>query len=176
MSIPDGVRESIREKVWALADQVGWMALSDSARSKKYEEWTRDQQIGGVLGHYVDPKQVRVYIKDTVIKPYVRARSSDHARPLRVVGIPEDAHMVEVYVKPHGRRLADGKVVCWGNARDWKSILLAVYERAYLADGATPYAAVLMAASGRNADDGFRIMVSDVAERLGIGCVRWLDT
>jgi hypothetical protein len=176
MSIPDGVRERIREKVWALADQVGWMALSDSARSKRYEEWTRDPEIGGVLGQYVDPKQVRVYIKDTVIKPYVRAGGSDQARPLRVAGVPENARLVESYVKPHGRRLDDGRVVCWGNARDWKGVLLAVYERAYVVKNATPYSAVLMASSGRYAEDGFRAMVADVAARLGIGNLRWLET
>src|SRR3989442_15416146 len=131
MSIPAKVRLAVRERVWSLAKEVDWPTLPDSARSRKYEEWTRDPEIGGLLGHYVDPKQVRVYIKDTVIKPYVRAGGSDQARPLRVAGVPENARLVESYVKPHGRRLDDGRVVCWGNARDWKGVLLAVYERAY---------------------------------------------
>jgi hypothetical protein len=166
----------MRRKVWGIADGLGWISLSDAARSKKYEEWTRDPDIGGVLGQYLDPKRVRVYLKDTIVKPYVIAKGSDQARPLRVAGVPEDAKFVESYIKPHGRRFANGSVVCWGNARDWKGVLLAVYERAYVVDGATPSAAILMEASGRYSDDGFRAMVADLADRLGIRSLSWLDT
>src|SRR5207253_1228063 len=49
MSLPPKTRKSIRDKVWTLADRADWLTLSDSIRSRKYEEWTRDPEIGGVL-------------------------------------------------------------------------------------------------------------------------------
>jgi hypothetical protein len=175
MSIPAKVRLAVRERVWSLAKEVDWPTLPDSARSRKYEEWTRDPEIGGLLGNYVDPKQVRVYIKDSVIKPYVIALRSDQARTFRALDIPHDALMAEGYLKPHGRRLEDGRVVCWGQARDWKLVLLAVWERAYENPSATPYGAVLNSATGQWAADAFRAKALDLAQRLGVRHLIWLD-
>jgi len=176
VSIPTKVRTAVRERVWDLAVQVDWATLSDSARSRKYEEWTRDPLIGGLLGNYIDPKQVRVYLKDSVIKPYVIALRSGQARPLRALGLPEDALSSESYIKPHGRRLPDGSVVCWGQARDWKAILVAVWERAYEEPGASPFGAVLSGASGQWAAQAVRDRAEELGRRLGIPRLVWLDT
>lgn len=176
MSIPASVRYSVRERVWTLADAAGWATLPDSVRSRKYEEWTRDPKIGGLLGNYVDPKQVRVYLKDSVIKPYTIARGGDQTRPFRALRLPDDTITAEGYMKPHGRRLEDGRVVCWGQARDWKGVVLAVWERAHDQPGATPYAAVLTAATGQWAMDQLRAKAKELANRLGIGQLVWLDT
>ena len=176
MSIPTKVRNAVRERVWDLAEQVDWATLSDSARSRKYEEWTRDPLIGGVLGNYVDPKQVRVYLKDSVIKPYVIALRSGHARPFRALGLSDDSISSEAYIKPHGRRLSDGRVVCWGQARDWKAILLAVWERAYEERGASPFGAVLSGASGQWAEPAIRDKAEELSRRLGVQRLIWLET
>jgi hypothetical protein len=45
------------------------------------------------------------------------------------VGIDREAEIAEVWERPHGRRLKDGRVVVWGSADDWKLILTAVHER-----------------------------------------------
>jgi hypothetical protein len=145
-------------------------------RSRKYEEWTRDPEIGGVLGHYIDPKQVRVYLKDSVIKPYTIARGRDHSRAFRALSLADDSSMAAGYTKPHGRRLEDGRIICWGQARDWKMILLAVWERARDEPGAEPYAAVLTVATGQWSAELFRAKATELAERLGILRVIWLDT
>ena len=176
MSIPTKVRVAVRERVWALANEGDWTTLPDSARSRKYEEWTRDPDIGGVLGNYIDPKQIRVYLKDSVIKPYVIALRSGQVRPFRALGLAEDTLTAEVYFKPHGRRLEDGRVVCWGQARDWKVVLLAVWERAHEKAGATAYGAVLSGATGQWAADAGRAKAGELARRLGVRHLIWLDT
>lgn len=175
MSIPPGVRAQIRRRIWALADEIDWATLADSARSRKYEEWTRDPDIGGVLGNYIDPKHVRVYLKDSVIKPYTIARGSDHTRPLRALGLGDTEPVEQEYLKPHGRRFADGRIVCWGQARDWKAVIVSVWERAVDAGFATPYAAVLTGANGPWGSDAFREKAERLARRLDVARVVWLD-
>ena len=68
--IPDDVRDRLRNIVWSRADELGWSSLTDGDRASHYERWTRDKEIGGILAHYMDPRKVRVYIKDSLLKPY----------------------------------------------------------------------------------------------------------
>jgi hypothetical protein len=91
----------------------------------------------------MDSGKVRVYIKDTLLKDYAGHRLADDVAPLRALGFSSPfAEAEETYVKPHGRRLLDGRIVCWGRAEDWKSILMALHERAYVRESARPHAAV----------------------------------
>jgi hypothetical protein len=169
------VREALRQRLWETADRIGWMSLSPVVKSKSYEDWTRDPQVGGLLARYIDRGQVRVYLKDTLLKDYVREHLADESRPFRVLGIT-DAAAVEAYIKPHGRRLGDGRVICWGRAEDWKSVLMAVHERTYAKGNARPFAAVLMQPTGRLHEDHVRELIEDAAKKLGIERIVWLDT
>ena len=47
-----------------------WIVLSTSEKSKHYEAWVRDPEIGGALSAYVNLSDVRVYLKDTLMKDY----------------------------------------------------------------------------------------------------------
>ena len=176
MSVPDGIRDELRTRLWETADRIGWMSMSATAKSKCYEGWTRDPAVGGLLSRYIDGGQVRVYLKDTLLKDYARSRLADESRPLRVIGVDDGVARVYTYIKPHGRRLADGRVICWGRADDWKSVLMAVHERAYAKKGVRPFAAVLMQPKGRLHEDRVRELVEDTAKKLGIDTVVWLDS
>jgi len=150
--------------------------MSAGAKSKQYENWTRDPDIGGLIGRFVDAGKVRVYIKDTLLKDYARVRLADEKRPLRVCGLAESVVIVERYVKPHGVRLDDGRTLCWGRADDWKAILMALYERTFMHMQAGPFAAVLMYADGRFQEMRFREMVEKAAHKLSIEKVVWLNS
>src|SRR5438132_1641596 len=112
-------------------------------KSPLYEAWTRDSEIGGRLSRYMDQRQIRVYIKDTVMKGYVRNRQSDPTLPLSMLRISSQTPIAEAFERPHGRRLQDGRVIAWGNAEDWKLVITAIHERSYGIKGARPYAAIL---------------------------------
>jgi hypothetical protein len=174
MRIPDEIKEQIRQHLWTRAEELGWSHLADSDRARYYEEWTRDAAVGGRLGHFMDPRKVRVYIKDSLLKPYERARLSNTAqavfRLLQVGGVP----FVHTYEKPHGRRLQDGRVICWGKSRDWKLLLMAAFERARRGKSLKAYAVVFIA-SGKTADQSTRELIADAAIRLGIERVEWLE-
>jgi len=176
MAVPKDIRDSIKKKIWDKADELGWAGLSDLDRANWYENWSKDKEIGEVLAHFMDPRRVRVYIKDSLLKPYLRSRLEDGAaNVLLAAGLAQDGPPIRsTFEKPHGRLLFDGKIVCWGHSKDWKSILVSVFERAYRLESAIPYAAVLIE-TGRTTNSGVREMISEIGLRLGLDRVVWLE-
>ncbi len=173
--MPDAARDRLRDTIWKLADELGWSALTDAERSTHYERWTRDPNIGGTIAHYMDARKVRVYIKDSLLKPYERARlSGSEQKILNSLAVPADTEVADRYIKPHGIRFADGRIVSWGNSRDWKSVVMAMYEREVLSPGSSPFGMVLIE-NGKTADTKARTMVRGAAKRLGIQKVEWID-
>jgi hypothetical protein len=172
MRIPEEVRQGLRQMLWARADEIGWQNLTWVEKSPIYEQWTRDVAVGGILLRFMDARQLRVYIKDTLMKGYVRDRQSDPSRPLRMLSISTD-DVVEVFERPHGRRLQDGRVVVWGNAEDWKLVVTSVHERAFGVVNGVKHAVVLFQSFGRFHENETRTMVEDAALKLGIGQILW---
>lgn len=173
--IPDRIRDEMKRLLWAEADSLRWSTLPDSERAKHYELWTRSPEIGGRLGHFMDPRKVRVYIKDSLINPYERSRLSLLEDEVwRLLSFPDPGLPAQRYVKPHGRRLSDGKIVCWGNSRDWKLILMAAFERAHAHARYDPFGVVLLE-SGRTSEDHQRQLIRDAASHLGIRDLAWLE-
>jgi len=173
MSLPDEVRDQLRERMWQIADQINWLALGPTEKTQYYENWTKDAQVGGVLQRFMPFGQVRVYIKDSLLKDYPRARRADQEKPFRMLGLDGAVQFTTAFIKPHGRRLSDGRIVCWGRAADWKMILMAVFERSFNTPDATPYAAVLTESGGKFADAAMREVVAEAAKRLGIERLVW---
>ncbi len=172
--IPEQVFSRIRDLLWRRADEAEWISLPDTRKAVLYEQWQRDPEVGGILANYADIRNVRVYIKDSIMKPYARERLKDPLSILRLLSLPEDAKLRRPpMIKPHGRVLADGKTICWGPARDWKSILVATAERAFRHRGCTPYAAVLIKPSGKLAQPSERAVVEHIASALGIQNLLW---
>jgi hypothetical protein len=173
--IPADVRNEVKRRLYAAADRIGWVYLPPQVKARYYENWTNDGHIGGILAQFIAKDRVRVYLKDTLLKDYARSTQSDPSKALRLLGLSETQIALEAYEKPHGRRLQDGRIVCWGRAEDWKLILMAVYERAAINSGATPYAAVLFGAIGRWMFPETRNLIEEAGKRLGIGQIHWSE-
>ncbi len=109
------------------------------------------------------------------MKDYTRTHLASHVRPFRVLGISATAYVVQSYAKPHGRRLEDGRVSCWGRADAWKTILMALHERTFGDSHSRPHAAVLLHSLGRFHEQDARALVDDAATKLGIDRVIWLE-
>jgi hypothetical protein len=173
--VPKDIKDRITTELWARADQLDWARLPDSSRAEWYENWSKDPKVGGILLNFMDARWVRVYIKDTLLKPYIRSRTGEaEERVFRALGMPAVPQAIAEYVKPHGRVLIDGRVVCWGNSRDWKSILISVFERATEGTGWSPFAAILLE-SGKTHAPSARALIQEVAKRLSIERLEWLD-
>lgn len=174
MNVPDRVRESLRTELWRVADSLNWVHLSSAEKSRHYEQWTQSSDVGGILAQYLGKGRVRVYLKDTLLKDYTRRRFASADRPLTAIGLGVDVNVIESYIKPHGRRLADGRVVSWGRAEDWKTIITATFERSYTSPGSEAFAAVLLDSVGRWDEPAVHAMVEEAARRLGLSRVVWL--
>ena len=174
--VPKAVREGFRQSLWSKADEMDWGRRSALERASMYGNWARDKEIGGVLSHYMDPRKVRVYIKDTLMKPYQRTRLKDDFAEV-LVGLqidPASAEVAEAFSQPHGRRLVDGRVICWGSSRDWKSVVFSVFERSFGHSTASAYAAVFVDV-GPALDDQSLYLAEEAGRRLGIAVVRRIE-
>lgn len=173
--VPTAIRDAIKDQLWEQCDDLGWMALPDTERAQYYERWTKDPELGGKLAHMMDPREVRVYIKDTLVKPYIRERLSTTTEEVwRLLGLSDSDIAVHAYIKPHGRRLRDGRIVSWGRSREWKSVLMAVFERGHMSPGYSPFGAVLVE-NGSTELQRTRAIVRDAASRLGIEKLAWVE-
>jgi hypothetical protein len=175
MSVPESVRQNLRQKLWQTADELDWLSLTSTAKSQYYEAWTRDPTIGGLLARYIPLGDVRVYIKDTLLKDFLQNRLSNDSLAYRALGIDGSAKAAKSYVKPHGRLLEDGRIICWGRAAAWKAILMATYERAYGGQRLKAFGAVLTHAVGRYKETKTREMVEQAAKSLGIERIMWRE-
>lgn len=175
MRVPEHIRSQVRDMLWEQADVLQWASLGNREKARLYESWTKDPAIGGVLARYIDFAHVRVYIKDSLLRDYGETQRLDWTRPFRALGITDHDTVAETYVRPHGRRLEDGRVVAWGKADDWKTILMAVHERAMWAGGGRPFGIVLFESSPRYDSIVARLVVEDAATKLGLDHVAWFD-
>jgi hypothetical protein len=174
MSVPDEVREQVRAYLWKVADDIDWILLSATDKGKHYRNWTADPKVGGVLSRYMEVGQVRTYIKDAVLKVYARRRMADARSPLAKLGLSPSAEVAKTFIKPHGVKLADGKIICWGRAVSWKVLLMALHERSFCDPDSFPFGAVLLQASAGFADVTSREVVENAATKLGIRKLAWV--
>src|SRR6266540_4842389 len=73
--MPEDVRRKIITELFRRADQVDWDGLQPAERSTWYARWLDEPNIGGVLDAYMTRDQARLWIKETPMKHYNRARS-----------------------------------------------------------------------------------------------------
>jgi hypothetical protein len=154
---------------------MGWDRLSGGERSSAYGRWTDDPEIGGVLGRYLKKGEIRVYIKDTLLKPYTRSRRSDPRSYLKMAGLTTIAEFIETRIKPHGVLLEDGTMLVWANARDWKAALAALHEWSFERVDVARRIVVLEAAAGKFQEAKIRRLVADAARRLDVEPPIWRD-
>ena len=73
--MPEDKRRQVIAELYLRADQVDWDGLQPAERSTWYTRWLDDPAIGRVLDSYMTRDQARLWIKDTPMKHYNRARS-----------------------------------------------------------------------------------------------------
>lgn len=173
MSVPEKIRQDIKERLWAQADRLNWSALSSADKSRYYTIWTETEDVGGLLAAYMDARQVRVYIKDTLLKAYTRETSANPELAFRVLNISSDVPTMKIYIKPHGRLLADDRQIAWSKASDWKATLMALHERSF--EAGRPYAAIFSNSAFKFATNKDREVVESAAKKLGVEYVIWVD-
>lgn len=174
MSIPTEIREEMKKILWRHADELQWHALGPAEKSKYYTVWTESEAIGRRLSAFMDPRSVRVYIKDTLLKGYGREKLNEYQEQIfRIVGRSE-ANIRESFIKPHGFRFSDQSIVAWGRADDWKVILGSIFERM---EGHmnNDVVVVFFRSAPRFVRNDSRGLVEKAAVRLGVTRIVWFD-
>ncbi len=175
MSVPIAIRESMKKHLWDLADKINWLNLSNTERSRYYANWTREEDIGDILSQYMDLVKVRVFIKDRIMKGYISERSSDPKRCFRILGIEDESMIIRNFKNPSGVILKDGRLICWGRAAEWKSILLSTFERCYEQSNLKSHAIVFFGSFGLYKDLQKRTMIEAAGNVLSINKIVWVD-
>lgn len=172
--VPKDVRDQLIKKLWDAADGLGWLSLSDVAKSNYYDNWSKDPTIGGRLERFLPQREVRHYIKDGLLKIYCRERRGAELEAIcRLAGVQGTIKPTKKFERPHGCVLGDGRVVCWGAADKWKSVVMAMHERCFGHDDRIRFAVVFTQADAHFGDVSARAVVDDAAARLSIPHVRW---
>lgn len=173
-ALPTAVKREVQTRLWTRAEALGWESMTVIARAKQYALWVSDPEIGAVLAGYMDARRVHPYLKDTLMKPYARANVSDAGRALTALGLAGTGTVAEKYERPHGVRLHSEGVVCWGKADDWKLVLMAAHERAFVRHVAIA-GVVLLPPLSRFIQQLAREVVEDAGNKLGMGRIAWHD-
>ena len=167
------IKDTVTRKVRKLADKNDWSRLSIHARTKLYEEWTNDPEIGGALTRVMDANQVRVYLKDTVIRNYARSKRPELLKLLNAMSIPcQDVS--KRYSRPTGVLCDNSSLYTLTVAKEWKNALMSAFERANEEGGITQNKLFIREHNaGRFVDASHRALIEAAAKRLDINVV-WL--
>jgi hypothetical protein len=128
--VPAALKARLQDILFPIADAEDWMNASSERRTELCEEWEAREDVGGRIAARIGKKNVRQHIQFRIMRDYATARL-DRSRGMvyGALGIPLDATVLESYVNPHGLCLVEYGVVTWGNAHNWKSLLMAQFER-----------------------------------------------
>lgn len=73
-NISPKLQEKIVRRLFGQAEEVGWIYLPDHERTALYREWVADPEIGGRLTDFMSADDARVWIKNSPMKEFARAR------------------------------------------------------------------------------------------------------
>lgn len=165
MTVPEEVRDELRALVRGRAKEAHWDGLLQRRRTILLDSWVTDPAIGGVLDGYMPRSKVRAYIKDVLLRmPRGPPTSVPKGLALRTVR--------RWYRKPDGAVGSDGRLCTWGNARDWKAILLTAYERIH-EGGYKPGPIILADSAAKFSTPESRVVVDRAARALGLQPPLW---
>ncbi|MFB9992518.1 hypothetical protein ACFFLM_11125 [Deinococcus oregonensis] len=168
------IKIQVTGKIHALADQADWCHLNITQKTRLYESWILDPTLGGRLAALMGTEKVHRYIKDTVMRAYMRTKRPDLPTMLKRMSF-RHTHLVQSYEKPHALLYDHTHLYTLTVAKEWRMALLSAYERATFVGGHLDRNLVLITDHGfdRFLDQGYRGMVESAGKRLDVD-VHWV--
>ena len=131
ISLPENVREQIRERVYEKADEANYLAQSRADNGSFMNALVRNPEIGGVLRDYMPEGRIKTYIKDAVLNRYAkdkRAEALENYSPDILIAESfgnaieiEEADRVALYKSTE--RIASYCVIGTGSNDKWETAL-----------------------------------------------------
>lgn len=72
--LPERIKEDLVLEIYRKADELDWELLNNNQKTAQYRAWFEDPLVGGVLLRYNEERDIRVWLKDTLLKEYARAQ------------------------------------------------------------------------------------------------------
>lgn len=76
-TLPEDVREQIRQLVYDRADKANYLAQGRIENGRFMMSLVNDPQIGGVLEDYMPSGEIKTYIKDAVLNRYAKEKRAE---------------------------------------------------------------------------------------------------
>ena len=167
------IKAAIAQRIYDLADAADWMHLNIEQRKQYYEIWTTDPQIGGILSQVIEPRRIRVYLKDTIMKTYARSRRPTLKSLLISMSISYK-RITKEFEKPQAL-LCDGtQMYTLAPAKEWKIAIMSAFERSCEVRKLEKNIVFITEYTTRRfVDKEYRDMIDAAAQRLDI-VVHWL--
>ncbi|MGX9688519.1 hypothetical protein ACTQ9L_15415 [Deinococcus wulumuqiensis] len=123
------VKEEVTKRIHALADKLDWCHLNIPQKTKHYEEWAVDPELGGKIAAIMGQEKVHMFIKDTVMRAYRRSKRLPLEQLLKNMGI-QHGSLIRSYEKPHALLYDHSHLYTLTVAKEWRMAMLSAYERA----------------------------------------------
>lgn len=130
-TLPEDVREVIRQLVYELADQANYLAQGRIENGQFMNQLVNDPQVGGVLREYMPAGEVKTYIKDAVLNRYAKEKRADAQDGYSTEALIAESFGASVQIEEKGRvtlcksteRMASYCVVGNGTSDKWETAL-----------------------------------------------------
>lgn len=167
------IKQIVTERVRGIADRIDWQHLTIPEKNRYYVTWTNDPEIGGLLATIMDPGSVRVYLKDSIIKQYVRGKLPELDTLLRPLGFTYHT-ISRRFIKPIGILCDNRDLYTLAVAKEWKNAIMSAHERGCgVAQLRRNIVFITDYTTGRFVDLDYQRLIEGAASRLGVQ-VRWV--
>jgi len=160
--------KDVADRIFSIADQIDWTHLSITDRSKYYEAWAEDPEIGGRLSQIMDSSRIRVYLKDSIIGSYAKSKRTSLKPLLQNMNVTLGSNPIK-YIKPQALLCEGVRLYTLTEAKHWRVAITSAYERAtdhpLLEKNLVIFTEHI---NGRFGPGKFRDMVEDIAGRLDV--------
>lgn len=173
LDLPHDPKTLIIKRVHELADKADWIHLTIPERTALYTQWVKDPAIGGELAKLEGAERVRVYLKDTVMKRYMKAKRPELTVLLKQMSF-RYKRVIKEYEKPSAL-LCDGtRLYTLSVAKEWRIALLSAFERAnHMSQLQENLVFFTDHAVDRYTDASYKALIENAAERLDVK-VHWI--
>lgn len=130
-TLPEDVREVIRQLVYELADQANYLAQGRIENGQFMTQLVNDPQVGGILREYMPEGEVKTYIKDAVLNRYAKEKRANAKDGYSTEALIAESFGASVKIEEKGRvslfrsteRTASYCVVGNGTSDKWETAL-----------------------------------------------------
>lgn len=175
LKLPEDPRQDIVRRVREMADKADWCHLKIHERTALYSQWVNDPTVGGALSKLGvgGPDSVRVFLKDTVIKQYLKEKRPVLKDLLKQMGL-DCKRVIKKFEKPEALLCDGGRLYTLAVAKEWRVAVFSAFERAHDLGGVKENLVFFTDHDiDRYTDKSYKTLIESGAEKLDVK-IHWI--